>query len=364
MDDDYEIDASIMFKQEADGLTSIQNLEEGLNLFGYSIDDKISRRDLAIIFNLIRKEMESEIFILANNGSYERAKEMRAILTKIREEFDNIQLSQVKNATQSEIESFKKAEIELNNNLRKMHSKNIDEFNDFYNKYKDKHDYFQEIENENLEKRISKIRKPSMKYSKRLIELFKAEYGLNKLKEYEEAIKVRKMIDKIRPKEEKKFNQNFENSIENIRKKLVQTHVEDNARTNQKLTALQWREIRMRELEASVNNQRIKNHTKDMLHTHSMKEKLKPETSVKPSALWQTRAGYEATSSFLRGSQLLDHARGKKEGVHVFADSLVERHNFNEVPQDTFTLYNSYQTFNNSQFLPPLSPTMGNTVKK
>jgi hypothetical protein len=65
--------------------------------------------------------------------------------------------------------------------------------------------------------------------------------------------------------------------------------------------------------------QRVVNHQKDMLHMHTLESKLKPEMSVKPSALWQHRGGYEKTAASLRGQQLLDIARGKKEGVAVFA---------------------------------------------
>lgn len=35
--------------------------------------------------------------------------------------------------------------------------------------------------------------------------------------------------------------------------------------------------------------QRLKNHDKDMSHAHRLEERLRPEMSVKPSALWQKR---------------------------------------------------------------------------
>jgi hypothetical protein len=40
----------------------------------------------------------------------------------------------------------------------------------------------------------------------------------------------------------------------------------------------------------------------------------------------------------LRGEQLLDYAREKKEGQAVFAESLVARHDFVNVPLNTITL--------------------------
>ena len=93
-------------------------------------------------------------------------------------------------------------------------------------------------------------------------------------------------------------------------------------------------------------NQRIKNHEQDMNHSHTMEAKLKPEMSVKPSALWQRREvgphsiyclplvstldtitfiftqHFQSTAASLRGQQLLDHARGKKSGEAVFAGNL------------------------------------------
>lgn len=65
--------------------------------------------------------------------------------------------------------------------------------------------------------------------------------------------------------------------------------------------------------------QRLKNHEKDMSHTHTMEGKLKAEMSVKPSALWQHRPGYDFTSASLRGQQVLDIARDKKIGTAVYA---------------------------------------------
>jgi hypothetical protein len=138
-------------------------------------------------------------------------------------------------------------------------------------------------------------------------------------------------------------------------------------------------------------NQRIKNHEQDMNHSHTMEAKLKPEMSVKPSALWQRREvgphsifclplvsildiitfiftqHFQSTAASLRGQQLLDHARGKKSGEAVFAgnlapflvagtvyaillslsvcvtaESLVTRHDFFGTPQDT-TYFNRAQ---------------------
>ena len=62
-----------------------------------------------------------------------------------------------------------------------------------------------------------------MKYSKRVIELFKAESGLIRLKQYDDARKVRSMLDRLLPIEEQKFYKAFEDMIEAKRGRLRRT---------------------------------------------------------------------------------------------------------------------------------------------
>lgn len=72
--DEYEVDASVIFKQEADGLTTVQDLKDALSRYGYSTDDRISRRELVLIYKKIEKAMERQIFNLANSAAYADAK--------------------------------------------------------------------------------------------------------------------------------------------------------------------------------------------------------------------------------------------------------------------------------------------------
>jgi len=53
--DDYEIDASKIFRSEATGLISVGNLDDALEKFGYAKDDRIARADLVKIFSTTRK---------------------------------------------------------------------------------------------------------------------------------------------------------------------------------------------------------------------------------------------------------------------------------------------------------------------
>jgi hypothetical protein len=152
---------------------------------------------------------------------------------------------------------------------------------------------------------------------------------LIKLCEYEEARKVRYMIDKILPGEIKKNEEVFEGSKQTARDDLVRAQREDVGRLEEKIKALVWKDKRRRDTEQSREEQRVTNNARDMSHAHFLEGRLKAEMSVKPSALWQKRAGYQATSSSLRGQQLLDNVRGNKEGANtVFADSLVDKHDY------------------------------------
>jgi hypothetical protein len=83
---------------------------------------------------------------------------------------------------------------------------------------------------------------------------------------------------------------------------------------------------------------RITNHDIDMSHSHHAEKLLKPEMSVKPSALWQKRRNFETTAASLRGVQLLGSIRGKREDQKVFADTLVDKHDFHNSLQDTVWL--------------------------
>jgi hypothetical protein len=251
-DDAFELDSTVIFKQDAEELTTVQNLEDALCRFGFMKDDKISRRELVTIYHHVRKEMEPEIFRLANTAHYAEAKEMRARLTALRAEFDNLQLSGAEKIRTEQQKLFSKGSQELLTRVEKQHSKELHQLANFMNEKEKTHSLYQEIEKMKLEQEISLIPRPNIRYSKRLIELFKSEYNLNKLKQYDEAIKVRRMIDKLLPLEEKRFYQNFSESIEQNRKKLDDQQSIDGVRFEEKLKKIEWNDIRRREKEANV----------------------------------------------------------------------------------------------------------------
>jgi hypothetical protein len=88
--------------------------------------------------------------------------------------------------------------------------------------------------------------------------------------------------------------------------------------------------------------QRLKNHAKDMRHSHLQEARIIPELSVKPSALSQKRPGFKTTGATHRGQQLTDLVRGKHTGEQVHADTLVDKHNFDIPLMDTLTIEQTY----------------------
>ncbi len=112
-DNDLEVDSSVMFKQEEGQLTTVFDLEDALNSFGYSKDDRISKRESVLIYSKIKDSMESEIFTLANTTAYAAAKEMRARLTNLRQEFDQLQLVGVETLRNEQVEFFRKDSSEI-----------------------------------------------------------------------------------------------------------------------------------------------------------------------------------------------------------------------------------------------------------
>jgi hypothetical protein len=73
-------------------------------------------------------------------------------------------------------------------------------------------------------------------------------YSLIKLNEYEEARKVRNMIDKILPIEERRNKEEFETAIQNERNHLKATQKADLARMDEKLKSIMFKDERARDL--------------------------------------------------------------------------------------------------------------------
>lgn len=251
-DEENEVDATTVFVQAATNLTKVTSLDGILERFGYSKDDRINRRELVLMYKAVEKEMESEIFRLANTAYYDEAKEMRARLTRLRAEFDHLQTNGVAVTHLDQATNMEKATKELKRQVKTKHTSQVEAVQKRCEDLIADQNHFHEIEWENLELAISKIHRPPMKYSKRLIELMKAEHELIKLQQYEDARKVRRMIDRILPGEESRFNAAFDAMIELKRTRLRQRQEVEKLQLEEKTKAITWTDIRARELESNT----------------------------------------------------------------------------------------------------------------
>lgn len=334
--DAYEIDVDSIKKNRSNSdILKVKCLSDVLAQFGYDQDDRIDRQESCTIYEKARNELENEIYHLAHSNSYEKAKEMRQVLIKIRQEFDSLQTTSIKLSQLEQIKQFNIAcndlESKLNNSLIEE-KKNINQMcNELTIELNKQH----QIQKENLELEIMRIPKPRMKYCKRTLELLHAEDELIKLNQYDDARKVRSMLDKILPNEIKKYYATHDNAINNKRNQLHMNQQNDILKLEEKIKNIKYIDIRRREKEKNVFNTRINNHNIDMTHSFLLENKIKPEVTIKPSALWYKRTNYHTTSSSLRGEQLLDVARGKGTDKKVFAVSLVDRHDFDDILTDT-----------------------------
>jgi len=224
------------------------------------------------------------------------------------------------------------------------------------------------IARENLEFKISRMEVPRVKYSKRVIELTRSESELVRLKLYDDAAQVRRMLGKVQPQEEDRWIKNFEESISDMRTALHAKQEAEWVRLSEKTKGLRWNAIREKEKQEKNGVQRVVNHKHDMRHAQTHEANLLPEMSITPSAHWIKRDGYESSSAALRGQQFLLHVlttsspksggggagagagqegKGKnktgggseKEKV-VYAASLTTRHSFTDHSnlQNTYTL--------------------------
>ena len=224
-DDDIEVDVAEYFMQEASDLSAAEDLNGTLKRFGLCIDDRINRRELVLMFRAVNKEMEKEIYRLANNNKYADAKEMRSRLARIRSEFDSLQTTVVNKNQTDQYDFLERAISEINADLSSTHRLQATAIRRRTSSMEDDQRKMNEIEWENLELSLSRITRPSVKFSKRVIELLKTENGLIKLNQYDEARKVRILLDKLIPGESEKFNESFDAMLELKRRNLRNAQV-------------------------------------------------------------------------------------------------------------------------------------------
>jgi len=121
------------------------------------------------------------------------------------------------------------------------------------------------IEIENLEFKISRMDLPRPKFSKRVIELTRSENELVRLKLYDDAAQVRRMLGNIQPQEEALWAKKFDQSLEDMRSALHKKQENEWVRLSEKTKTLRWNALREKEKQEKNGAQRVVNHRHDMV---------------------------------------------------------------------------------------------------
>lgn len=251
IDNENELDTTIVFKEQATGLGNVRNMDEALDKFGYTKNDKINRRELVEIYKKVEKDINNDILNLSLKNKYKEIKEKKNNEHKIYDEFSSQQINTVKKNQIKQKELFQLGETlltdktnEENNKIKNELISTIDERNQLNNLYKD-------IETSQLLSSIKSLKKPKMKYSKTIINLLHMENNLNKLEQYDDAIKVRLKINELLPKETKKFYEKFNQDIEKQIKNLEIKQERDQRKLEENNIGRIWKNKREEE---NINN--------------------------------------------------------------------------------------------------------------
>lgn len=322
-----------------DDLASCATVKDAFVKNGLQSDDKIDRREQVLMFRAIESEMETGLKTLMEMGKFDEAKEMGHRLESLRDEFGGLQYKDEMARQNKQKNLFDKASKIKNKQLQARHKDWKKQVEMHCKEFLEESEKEFEIQRENLALEMSRIEKPRIKYSKTRMEYKNAEVKLSNLKQYDDAKNVRRMLKTIDAREEAAWDKLFETRMQAKIDKLAQFQKESKARHEEKMSAIKWKELRKREKEQYISDTSVANKKRDMTHFMMLDAKMKPELTVHPSALLKKRANYNRNASKLRGEQLLDKVKGKKEGDAVFIESLCNIHKFGDKTLSGTTRY-------------------------
>jgi len=312
-----------------------QTLAEAFEKVGFKIDDHVSRRDLVQIYQAIEQDTKAEVKRLTDQRQYDEAKVLNERCKFMRKEFEQHLMKTEIRVQEQEHRLMRHAQKAVVHNMSRFHEEHEAETEEKCawrtNDLKLTHE--NQVYNLNLE--TGHIRRPHMKYSKGLLDLINAEESLVRLKQYDDAKNVRRMIDRILPGEEAAFNKRHEEKLDRMHRRQAEEHDEDLKRLNERVSALRWNGVRAREKDMAITQQRMKGHDVDMVHAHKLVMMKQPELAVHPSATWQNRPGFISTSAHHRGGQLLNAVKGKKANQAIYVASLCNVHSFDNPESGT-----------------------------
>lgn len=283
--DEYELDVELLSNTRDTGdLGDVSNLQDALNRHGFEIDDNIPRRELVLIYHQTKNNIRNAMNSAARNGQYERANILKGRLNGLRQDYDNRQKALIQRNIQTQERYFLQAEEVIKHKLKEMQhqdaknlrdtcfKKEID-FRDTFTIKKDKlneklsttflkdssdefissRDHYGTSSRPTTRENTARPAGIKYRYSKRMIELLKAEHYLNELCQYDDAKRVRLMIDKLKPKEEEEYYiNNYVKKIERLEANLMKEEKTERLKLDESIKRLEWKNFRQKELQTNM----------------------------------------------------------------------------------------------------------------
>jgi hypothetical protein len=220
-EEDYdEIDCSIFTQRSNLDGTCMDDDKSALKRFDRSCSSPTSREQLFQAYVTTKKEIRNDLSKLGGSDEYGRAKDARNMMSRMRHECGTLEAAATKAKQNSQCTYLDKANRKIITELNRKHQLQAEAMKERNRCIEEEHRMTNEIEWENLNHILSRIPRPRVRFSKRVVQLLDAENGLIKHGQYDDAQRVRHMLDKLIPSEELKFYADFDAGIEAKRERL------------------------------------------------------------------------------------------------------------------------------------------------
>jgi hypothetical protein len=228
-------------------LATVRDIDDALSRYNLDRNDRIGRREQVQMYREIEDNMRREMRDLSSTRRYDEADELVSRLERLRNEFEQLQRAAEARSMKEQVHIFEEASGKLLDRTRTESVALSRRVEHVCNELQETTHRLHDIQRENLELEIRRMPIPRIKYSKRCQELLHSERSLIALREFEEAKKVRRMLDRIQPQEEQRFRASIDAAIARKRKALADRQAADLRKLDEKLKIIQWSNKREQE---------------------------------------------------------------------------------------------------------------------
>ena len=211
-------------------LSSITCLADAFDTFDFNHDDRLDLREQIVMYHEIIGSFRKSMATAIKSGQYQEAIHLRETQKSLKKEFQSMQQETAIVLTRDEEKKFQTAKavaLQQNNeewDRRFCEMETQQAALDFDLQRK------QQIERDNLEKKIAATPEPLIKFSKKLLELIQAEKSLTQLKQFEMAIAARKQSKALEMIERKKHHRRIKLAKQKLVSDLLETQSKENAK--------------------------------------------------------------------------------------------------------------------------------------